>query len=290
MTTELTTVLALIAAVGLVIAGIGGWWINRVPRQRRDHAETLPLFTGMGSSSAGVPRAALGRRAPRPRQAPRLTPISVPETAAPETVAPTRPQPPSEAAAAVVPPAALRPASRPIIRELTTVPLPPVVRPVSMTPPSLVQVLPSRPTPPSAHEPVVSNAGVPGVMVEGHAIRFSVPAEGTLPFLPGRLEIGSGFDAGREIRFVNVPGPDGTDVTFGRIEGALYRHVQLRDKTVSREHAVMQWRAGYWYLRNLSQTNPVARNGAVLDTVHAPCLQDGDRIEMGEVLFRFRSR
>ena len=127
-------------------------------------------------------------------------------------------------------------------------------------------------------------------MVEGHAIRFSVPAEGTLQFLPGRLEIGFGADAGREIRFVNVPGPDGTDVTFGRVEGALYRHVQLRDKTVSRQHAVMQWRAGHWFLRNLSQTNPVVRNGAVLDTVDAPCLQDGDRIEMGEVLFTFRSR
>ena len=37
-------------------------------------------------------------------------------------------------------------------------------------------------------------------------------------------------------------------------------------------------------------TNPVARNGAVLDTVDAPCLQDGDRIEMGEVVFTFRGR
>jgi pSer/pThr/pTyr-binding forkhead associated (FHA) protein len=138
--------------------------------------------------------------------------------------------------------------------------------------------------------PVVSDAGVPGTMVEGSAVRFSVPAEGTLQFLPGRLQIGSGLDAGREIRFVRVPGPDGTTVTFGRTEGALYRHIQLRDKTVSRQHAVMQWRDGHWYLRNLSHTNPVARNGVLLDIIDALCLDDGDRIEMGEVIFTFRSR
>jgi len=204
-----------------------------------------------------------------------------------------RPQP-TLGAPPVVPPPVVppppRPESRPVIREFTTAPLSPVVRPASKTPPSLVQLLPSHPAASTAVSPVVSSAGVPGTMVEGHALRFSVPAEGTLQFLPGRLEIGSGLDAGREIRFVNVPGPDGTDVTFGRGEGPLYRHVQMRDKTVSRQHAVMQWRAGHWFLRNLSQTNPVARNGAVLDTVDAPCLQDGDRIEMGEVLFTFRSR
>jgi hypothetical protein len=50
---------------------------------------------------------------------------------------------------------------------------------------------------PQADAPVVSAAGVPGTMVEGHGLRFSVPAEGTLQFLPGRFEIGSGLDAGR---------------------------------------------------------------------------------------------
>ncbi len=111
-----------------------------------------------------------------------------------------------------------------------------------------------------------------------------------MQFLPGRLEVGSGIDAGREIRFVHVPGPNGTEVTFGRTEGALYRHIQLRDLTVSRQHAVLHWRGGRWYLRNLSQTNPVARNGQVLDSVEEACLEDGDRLDMGEVRFTFRSR
>ncbi|MBY0490955.1 MAG: FHA domain-containing protein, partial [Gemmatimonadaceae bacterium] len=146
---------------------------------------------------------------------------------------------------------------------------------------------PAAPAPTAA---VVNAAGVPGTMVEGHGLRFSVPAEGTLQFLPGRFEIGSGLDAGREIRFVHVPGPNGMEVTFGRSEGELYRHIQLRDKTVSRQHARMQLREGKWYLVNLSQTNPVAYNGTELESEREQMLADGDRIEMGEVVFTFRSR
>jgi hypothetical protein len=127
-------------------------------------------------------------------------------------------------------------------------------------------------------------------MVEGHALRFSVPAEGTLQFLPGRFEIGSGLDAGREIRFVHVPGPNGMEVTFGRSTGELYRHIQLRDKTVSRRHARMELRASRWVLRNLSATNPVVWNGRELVGEQEQRLDDGDQIEMGEVVFTFRSR
>lgn len=132
--------------------------------------------------------------------------------------------------------------------------------------------------------------GVPGSYVEGHRIRFSTPMEGTLQFLPGRLEISSGLDTGREIRFVRVPGPNGTEVTFGRNEGPLYRHIQLRDQTVSREHARMTLADGRWLLTNLSQTNPVAHNGRVLSPGEHQPLEDGDRLEMGEVIFSFRSR
>ncbi|MEP6778769.1 MAG: FHA domain-containing protein, partial [Gemmatimonadaceae bacterium] len=165
---------------------------------------------------------------------------------------------------------------------------------------------PGWPTPPSAAAPIANRAfvsdqsatngagvnsnGVPGSMIEGHALRFSVPAEGTLQFLPGRLEISSGLDAGREIRFVRVPGPNGTEITFGRNEGPLYRHIQLRDQTVSREHARMTLVEGTWQLANLSRTNPVAHNGRVLGYGEQNLLEDGDRVEMGEVVFSFRSR
>jgi len=258
MTTELSTILAFIAAVAIAVAGIGVWWINRAPDVRRDESETIPLFTGMGPSTfTGTDRPS--------DVAPRAAPATANRTASPSALP-------------IAPPLAPPVVPRPTVREFTTTSAPPVTPSVSERPPN------------SLNAPLVSDAGVPGTMVEGHAIRFSVPAEGTLQFLPGRLEIGSGLDAGREIRFVHVPGPNGTEVTFGRTEGALYRHIQLRDKTVSRQHALLQWRDGHWYLRNLSETNPVARNGDELDTFDAECLQDGDRLEMGEVVFTFRSR
>jgi len=132
--------------------------------------------------------------------------------------------------------------------------------------------------------------GVPGTEVEGHLLRFSVPQEGTLQFLPGRLEITSGADTGREIRFVRVPGPDGTTVTFGRTEGPAYRHIQLREATVSRHHARLRLDHAQWHLTNLSATNPVVHNGRHLQDGEEQPLHDGDRIEMGEVIFGFRSR
>jgi predicted component of type VI protein secretion system len=46
-----------------------------------------------------------------------------------------------------------------------------------------------------------------------------------------------------------------------------------------------------WTLTNLSRTNPVSVNGlAMSEDTPAVVLRDGDRIEMGEVVFRFRSR
>lgn len=122
---------------------------------------------------------------------------------------------------------------------------------------------------------------------DGRSIRYSVPTDSTLQFLPGRLEVIGGPDVGRDIRFVRTPGRDAIEVTFGRNEGPPYRHVQLHDATVSRAHARMRFRDGRWLLSNLSATNPVLRNGLVVDgDVDLP-LAEGDRIEMGEVVFRF---
>jgi hypothetical protein len=145
-----------------------------------------------------------------------------------------------------------------------------------------------------------------GEAVEGASIRFWRPADGTLQFLPGRLEIAAGRDAGQEIRFVRTGGPDGTCITFGRADGPPYRHVQLREPTVSRSHARMvldQPGTGLrdgssaqarWRLENLSSTNPVVINGRSLDAnggaSASAMLSEGDRIEMGEVAFVFRER
>jgi pSer/pThr/pTyr-binding forkhead associated (FHA) protein len=155
----------------------------------------------------------------------------------------------------------------------------------------------------------VPNDAVAGAAVDGASMRYWRPADGTLQFLPGRLEVIAGRDAGQEIRFVRTPGPDGARVTFGRAEGVPYRHVQLREATVSRAHARMSLEiengavgsdgrngqsAPRWRLENLSATNPVMVNGAPLAADESDgssvVLGEGDRIEMGEVVFRFHEK
>lgn len=122
-------------------------------------------------------------------------------------------------------------------------------------------------------------------------LRLERTADGTLQFLPGKLEVLEGRDVGQEIRFVKTAGPEGQTVTFGRAEGAQYRHVQLQEHTVSRHHAKMALDGKTWTLTNMSRTNPVTVNGLPLGDEGAHVvLRDGDRIEMGEVVFRFRAR
>ena len=122
-------------------------------------------------------------------------------------------------------------------------------------------------------------------------LRLERPYDGTLQFLPGRLEVIEGRDSGKEIRFVHTPGPDGSTITFGRSEGAHYRHVQLNEPTVSRLHAKMVLDGRTWSLVNLSATNPVVVNSLpVAGEGSSAVLREGDRIEMGEVVFRFRAK
>ena len=120
-----------------------------------------------------------------------------------------------------------------------------------------------------------------------------VPA-GTVQFLPGRLEVLQGRGvAGQELRFIR---PENSSelpaVTFGRGEGPPYRHVQLRAPTVSRLHGrIVLQDGGVWTLENLSTTNPIILNGVELANGSLPePLADGDRIEMGEIVFRYRQR
>jgi pSer/pThr/pTyr-binding forkhead associated (FHA) protein len=119
-----------------------------------------------------------------------------------------------------------------------------------------------------------------------------VPA-GTVQFLPGRLEVLQGRGvAGQELRFIRPDNPaERPAVTFGRGEGPPYRHVQLRAPTVSRLHARIVLVDGTWTLENLSTTNPIVLNGTELVAGSPPePLADGDRIEMGEIVFRYRQR
>lgn len=111
-------------------------------------------------------------------------------------------------------------------------------------------------------------------------------ADGTLELLPGRMEVVRGADM-KEIRFIRSQGGD-TVVTFGRSDGEPHVHIRLEALTVSRIHAAVHYRAGRWYVENRSRTNPALLNGAVLDGDEPAVLADGDLVEMGEVLLRFR--
>ncbi|HZI27273.1 MAG TPA: FHA domain-containing protein [Gemmatimonadaceae bacterium] len=139
--------------------------------------------------------------------------------------------------------------------------------------------------------PSEARSGSPSAhLVEGAQVRFFRAEEGTLEFLPGRLEVVQGEDVGQEIHFVRQVGDDDVTITFGRSEGPPLRHVQLLDPTVSRQHARMTY-TGHWQLSNLSTTNAVLLNGSSLPSHGAGVtLQDGDRLEMGAVMFVFHAR
>lgn len=114
--------------------------------------------------------------------------------------------------------------------------------------------------------------------------------EGTLQLLPGRFEVVTGLEGGRDIRFVRGPGAV-PEITLGRMDGPSHRHVQLAAQTVSRMHARMRFEGGRWHIANLSPTNPVMLNGEPLDVnAQSHVLNDGDRVELGEVVLRFRER
>ena len=159
-----------------------------------------------------------------------------------------------------------------------------------------VIVVPSEPTTSHRAPPTQTPNFVPAVateapLFEGSQVRFYRAEDGTLEFLPGRLEVVSGADIGQEIHFARQVGEDGATITFGRSEGPPLRHVQLLDPTVSRQHAKLDFVGGRWHLTNLSATNPVHFNGTALpEHGRGITLQDGDRIEMGAVIFVFRER
>jgi PPM family protein phosphatase len=113
-------------------------------------------------------------------------------------------------------------------------------------------------------------------------------ADGTLQLLPGSLQVLNGPGEGEIIRFARAPGKEPV-ITFGRGSGPPYRHVQLTSPTVSRRHARLVFRDRRWILQNESTTNPTVVNGRPLDgDPEEIVLEDGARVEMGEVVFSFR--
>lgn len=309
---------AIVLLVGLILLGLG-FFITERRRPGRGHrrrhhrdVERIPLF---GTDRLGVhaddveeaetaddaadapappprrpvpPRMAPPTHAPVGRSNGHQAPVPAPLTA---TVEPPSfvPSPPPAYARPAEPPMARPP--RPETdapRDQPYVPPAPSFTPPSRpTPAHAVATVPAPPPPVAAPAARVDDAA----FIDGETLSFAVPTDGTLQFLPGRLEVVAGPDTGRDVRFVRTPGETTIEVTFGRSEGPAYRHVQLHARTVSRQHAVMALIDEHWELRNLSTTNPVVLNGRVLAHGEvAPLLVDGDRIEMGEIVFLFHER
>lgn len=107
--------------------------------------------------------------------------------------------------------------------------------------------------------------------------------------LPGHLEVEVGSNVGEAIRFMRLKG-EPADITIGAAEGPRHRHIKLPADTISRTHARMQYEQGRWRITNLSASNPTLVNGQELDSsARTRLLDDGDMIQIGEMLLRFRA-
>lgn len=278
----------LLVIVGLPLAALAGALIFGyiLPRRRRHRRRNVPFVIAPFHASGDLPGRPVrteptGSHDGVPRQ-----PVAPPAPgyAAPYTPVYTPPVPGHTASASA--------ASAPPVREAREPWMPaPGWREVATGTDGAPRNEPRSPSPPS-------NAA------EHHNLRLEPtpearpalkvhrpPADGTLQFLPGRMEIIEGRDIGQEIRFVRQPGAAQTEITFGRGDGAPYRHVQLHEPTVSRLHAKITHEGKRWRLTNLSKTNPVTVNGTPLEGEgSSQLLTDGDRLEMGEVALRFRGR
>jgi hypothetical protein len=126
--------------------------------------------------------------------------------------------------------------------------------------------------------------------LSNETIRFRRPVEEPVQLLPGHLEVVSGDPFHREIRFVRIPG-EPMQLILGREGGPSPQYVALKSGTVSRQHARLAFNNGRWAVANLSKTNPVVINDEELSHVEGErSLDDGDQLELGEVVLRFHAR
>lgn len=117
----------------------------------------------------------------------------------------------------------------------------------------------------------------------------NLAALGTLRMLPGRLVPDDRKALHDDIRFIALDTAGEQRFTVGRGEGPLHEHIQIAAPTVSRRHATLLYRDGGWTIGNLSETNPIRVNGVELQGSDSVPLAEGDTVEMGDLVLRFRS-
>jgi len=131
----------------------------------------------------------------------------------------------------------------------------------------------------------------PQQVIEGRTIKMHAPPPGTLKLLPGWLEVTAGDETVREIRFYRIKGDAVPETTFGRATGRPYAHIQLKPMTVSSRQARILFDGGSPKLTNFAtaESNPTKVNGRELAANETVALSEGDKIEMGEVVFKFHA-
>jgi len=131
----------------------------------------------------------------------------------------------------------------------------------------------------------------PQQIIEGRTIKMHAPPPGTLKLLPGWLEVVAGDETVREIRFYRLKGEPSAVTTFGRASGRPYVHIQLKPMTVSSRQAQVSFEGPAAQLTNFAsaESNPTRVNGRDLGVNEQVALSEGDKIEMGEVAFRYHA-
>lgn len=122
---------------------------------------------------------------------------------------------------------------------------------------------------PAAGEPIVSRESKPSdaITTEKEELKTMVipkPADKTMKFIPGQLEILTGEDKGRSIKIAGFPTEDGSIVTIGResVTGPRdFAHIEMKERTISRKQAELIYKDGKLYIKNLSETNYTKLNG-----------------------------
>ncbi len=112
----------------------------------------------------------------------------------------------------------------------------------------------------------------------------------TLKFIPGKFLIISGEDKGKELRIAGYPTKAGFVVSIGRKEvtgDKAFAHIQLKEKTVSREQAEFIYNDNKLYVRNLSETNYTQLNGIDLKPGEISEVYPKSIIKFGEVEFQY---
>lgn len=145
---------------------------------------------------------------------------------------------------------------------------------------------------PTIEKKRLNNRPKPVPMIEGGTIKMARPPAGTLKLLPGKLEVVSGEDIIKNIRFYKAKAQEETEITFGRNPGTdhNYTYIQLKSDTVSVKQAKLIYTNGKYRLINYSTINPTIVNNQPLGHECSVILEEGTKIEMGVVTFVFHEK